>query len=128
MPQPVVAVHPTALQKQLIKLCDDGMSARRMSGAEVAEKTGLSRPYVSQLLNGIKPGTIAAWDVLIRAIYGRWMPALSPPDQDSSTASVIPDPDAVLSGHPDRVQSYEPPRSRPDGRHRIVPSSSGKFK
>lgn len=96
------------LQKQLIKLIDDGMEKAGLTAAQVATQVGISRPYLSQLLSGSRSGTIEAWDLLLRAVYGR------------STPQIRIGPGEVA----DSPRAAVPPAARPDGRGR--PSNVGR--
>lgn len=52
-------------QRMLIGLVVEGMKARNMTQHDLAELTGLSDPFVSQLLGGRRLGTLATWDKLL---------------------------------------------------------------
>lgn len=65
MPQHVKAEHPTGLQKRLIDEVASMMRANDKKLSDLARDTGLGKSYLSLLLHGKRPGTMATWDLLI---------------------------------------------------------------
>lgn len=65
MPQHVKAEHPTGLQKRLIDEVTSMMRANDKKLTDLARETGLGKSYLSLLLHGKRPGTMATWDLLI---------------------------------------------------------------
>src|SRR6478735_3329746 len=54
--------------RMLIGTVVQGMERREMTQDEVCRLTGLSKPYISQLLSGKRVGTMVVWDQLLDAV------------------------------------------------------------
>ena len=72
------------VQRMLIGTVTQGMKDRKMSQTEMAKLTGLSEPFVSQLLSGRRLGTLATWDKMLEVVHfdfnglGSYRPVLAP--------------------------------------------------
>jgi len=55
-------------QRMLIGMVLDGMRRRELNQEELHKLTGLSTPYISQLLTGVRPGRPGTWDLLLNAV------------------------------------------------------------
>lgn len=60
--------HPTDLQRRLVAQVAAGLDRTGKKRADLARDTGLKAPYVSQMLSFERQGTIASWDLLLRAV------------------------------------------------------------
>lgn len=82
----VTATELTKTHRMLIGLVLKGLQARQMSQEEVCRLTGLSAPYVSQLLNGRRTGTMETWDLLLDCANFDYngMARFTPPDTRTS--------------------------------------------
>lgn len=60
--------HPTDLQRRLAAEVKAGCERTGKKPADLARETGIKPPYVTQMLNFSRQGTIASWDLLLRAV------------------------------------------------------------
>lgn len=69
-------------QRMLIGLAHQGIKRRGFTQEEICRLTGLSAPYVSQLLSGHRTGTFAVWDMLLEIARFDFngLGAYTPPD------------------------------------------------
>lgn len=60
---------PTTLQTRLAAEVREGLKRTRQTQAALSRRTGINEPHVSMLLNGIRVGSLGAWDALLRAAH-----------------------------------------------------------
>lgn len=72
----------TRTQRMLIGLVHQGIRRRGFTQEEICRLTGLSAPYISQLLSGHRTGTFAVWDMLLEIARFDFngLGAYTPPD------------------------------------------------
>lgn len=67
--------HPTDLQRRLAAEVKAGLTRTGKKPADLARETGIKPPYVTQMLNFSKQGTIGSWDLLLKAVgVAGWLP------------------------------------------------------
>lgn len=62
------AVKGNQLQSELIAKIAIAMTDRQWSQDELARRSGVSQPNISQLLRGERKGTLTTWNKLLRAV------------------------------------------------------------